>query len=260
MANATAAMKQQARATAKEKYPVMLMLDGANAKCFSSLKANPDYDFAKGIDTYPTNRNVVLRLLTSWNDTVQERHGTGVKDEDHMFVLDGEKKRKCYVCGSTEHLKANCPNKDKEKPVNGDEEQMHAMIECDSNDESDGPYGVKDEVDAAKGDNDVFFFAQITEIQDDEVVLTQPKVQGPNRDWLFLDSQSSTDMFCNSDYLSHVEDAERPTIIHCNAAVPANVPRWPSLTLHCLDVSLSSTTQKGSAMISLSRLWKSFSR
>jgi hypothetical protein len=56
------------------------------------LKANLNNDFAKGIDTYPTNHNTVLRLLTSWNDTVQERHGTGVKDEDHMFVLDGEMK------------------------------------------------------------------------------------------------------------------------------------------------------------------------
>jgi hypothetical protein len=80
-------MKQQARMTAKEKYLAMLMLDGANAKRFSSLKANLDNDFAKGIDTYPANRNAVLRLLTSWNDTVQEHHGTGVKDEDHVKVL-----------------------------------------------------------------------------------------------------------------------------------------------------------------------------
>jgi hypothetical protein len=228
MANATAAMKQQARTTAKEKYLAMLMLDGANAKRFSSLKANLDNDFAKGVDTYPTNRNAVLRLLTSWNDMVQERHGTEVKDEDHqnMFVLDDEMKQKCYVCGSTEHLKANCPNckdpadkKDKEKPADSDEEQMHAMTECDSNDESDGSYGVEDEVDAADGDKDVFFFAQVTDIEsrEEEVVLTQPKIRGLNKDWLLLDSQSLTDMFCNSDYLSHFEDAERPTIIHCNA-------------------------------------------
>jgi hypothetical protein len=121
-------------------------------------------------------------------------------------------------------LKANCPNrkepadrKDREKPADGDEEQMHVMRECDSNGKSDGSYGVEDEVDAADGDEDVFFFAQVTEKQEGEVVLTQPKVQGLNRDWLLLDSQSSTDMFCNSDYLSHIEDAERPTIIHCNA-------------------------------------------
>jgi hypothetical protein len=121
-------------------------------------------------------------------------------------------------------LKANCPNckdpadkKDKEKPADGNEEQMHAMTECDSNEESDVSYGVEGEVDAADGEEDVFFFAQVTDTQEEEVVLTQPKVQGLNKDWLLLDSRSSTDMFCNLDYLSHIEDAERPTIIHCNA-------------------------------------------
>lgn len=37
-----------------------------------------------------------------------------------------------------------------------------------------------------------------------------------SKNWLLLDSQSSTDMFCNSKYLTGISTATKPTMIHCN--------------------------------------------
>jgi hypothetical protein len=41
--------------------------------------------------------------------------------------------------------------------------------------------------------------------------------KGLNQNWLLLDSQSLTDMFCNCDYLTNTNAAARLTTIHCNA-------------------------------------------
>lgn len=44
-------------------------------------------------------------------------------------------------------------------------------------------------------------------------------ISGLSKDWLLLDSQSSTDEFCNEKYLTKSRDATQPTIIHCNTGV-----------------------------------------
>ena len=63
--SATPAQKAKAMELAQESYLSMLMLDGANYYKFKDLREELDNDYAKGNDTYPTNRNAVLRLLNS---------------------------------------------------------------------------------------------------------------------------------------------------------------------------------------------------
>ena len=63
--NATTSQKTKALELAQESYLTMLMLDGANYYKFKDLREELDNDFAKGTDTYPTNRNAVLQLLNS---------------------------------------------------------------------------------------------------------------------------------------------------------------------------------------------------
>jgi len=63
--DATSEQKSKAMELAQEAYLSMLMLDGANYYKFKALREELDNDYAKGTDTYPTNRNAVLRLLNS---------------------------------------------------------------------------------------------------------------------------------------------------------------------------------------------------
>jgi hypothetical protein len=63
--NATNDQKAKALGLAQESYLAMMMLNGANYFRFSELREELDNDFAKGHDTYPSNRNAVLRLLNS---------------------------------------------------------------------------------------------------------------------------------------------------------------------------------------------------
>eukprot|EP00804_Cyclotella_cryptica_P019093 CCRYP_021211-RA/>CCRYP_021211-RA protein AED:0.16 eAED:0.16 QI:0/0/0/0.66/1/1/3/0/1057 len=118
--------------------------------------------------------------------------------------------RKCFRCGRKGHIATNCPA---EKPgaaseEDDDGEHLHTMraVEGSENEESEGyssgKYEDENEVD---GDDDAVYF------------FHQRDTKGLSRDWLLLDSQSSTDMFCNRDYLRDVKAAARPTTIHCNA-------------------------------------------
>jgi hypothetical protein len=215
--NATAAQKQAAITAAKEKYLATVMLDGANFKRFSSLRESLDKDYAKGVDTYPVNRNAVLRLMNTWDDSVKSRARKPdpkkeKEDADHLFAQDEERSIKCYKCGGP-HLKRDCPKLKKEEEDKPAEEQLHAMTDFEDDDGSvgsDSSPGVV--LDAIDDDEGYFFFAQVEE------VLAQPEGdKSLNKNWLLLDSQSSTDMFCNSDYLTDICDAPTPTIIRCNA-------------------------------------------
>ena len=51
--------------TAHKNYLGMLMLNGANQRCYKSLKDKLDNNYAKGLDNFPVTWNAVLHFLNS---------------------------------------------------------------------------------------------------------------------------------------------------------------------------------------------------
>eukprot|EP00804_Cyclotella_cryptica_P023430 CCRYP_020847-RA/>CCRYP_020847-RA protein AED:0.40 eAED:-0.81 QI:0/-1/0/1/-1/1/1/0/516 len=129
-----------------------------------------------------------------------------------MFVQgDGGRmdNRKCFRCRKKGHITTNCPA---DKPgaaseEDKDGEHMHTMRAVESDDDDSESYESEDEDEGGgvDGDDDAVYF------------FHQRETKGLSRDWLLLDSQSSTDMFCNREYLRDVRAVARPTTIHCNA-------------------------------------------
>lgn len=117
--------------------------------------------------------------------------------------------RKCFCSGKKGHIATNCPA---EKPgatskEDNDGEHIHTMQAVESDSDGSDNYGeCEDKVGGdMDGVNDALYF------------FHQCEGKGLSREWLLLDSQSSTDMFCNREYLRDVRAAARPTTIHCNA-------------------------------------------
>lgn len=115
--------------------------------------------------------------------------------------------QKCFWCGNKGYIATNCPA-EKPSTKNGNHdadsmEQMHMMhaVESDSGDD-DELGGKLAEVD--RGDDACYFFHQ-------------RDTQGLSWDWLLLDSQGSTDMFYNREYLRDSRVADRLTTIQGNA-------------------------------------------
>jgi hypothetical protein len=187
----TAEQRAQALAVVKEKYLAMLMLDGANMTRFREMKEDMDLDYAKGQDTYPTTRNGVLRLLNSKNNTVVKgpvvpRHES--PGEDNMVFAQSSDCRKCFRCKKPGHIAKDCT-----KPAPS-QEQMYTMVQGDgtARELDHGGESVSGEEVAEVDDEDAaYFFGQ----------HSSGISSGLSRDWLLLDSQSSTDMFCNRRYL-----------------------------------------------------------
>jgi hypothetical protein len=205
--NCTPAQRSEALTTAKEKYLAMLMLDGANKERFERMKEDMDLDYAKGQDTYPTTRNGVLRLLNSKNNTVVKKDPMLRQEpgrEDNMVFAQASEGRKCFRCGRTGHIARDCKA---EKPA---EEQMHTMAQGDGSSSGSGKGDDSESSDVlpeADDEEATYFFGQ----------HVTGASSGLSRDWLLLDSQSSTDMFCNPRYLTNIKNASRSVIIHCNA-------------------------------------------
>ena len=138
-ANATDQQKRQALETAKESYLAMLMLDGAH-ESYRPLKEELDGDYAKGSDTYPTDRNAVLRLLnqrkssratSAWTPRNIQREQES--QEGLMFAQSNGGKpenRTCFRCGKKGHISINCAapapiHKARKGAV--EHEQLHAI-------------------------------------------------------------------------------------------------------------------------------------
>ena len=211
-ANATNAQITQAAAAAREAYLAMLMLDGAH-ESYRNLKEELDGDYAKGSDTYPTDRNAVLRLLNQRQANRQTQVWTPRNlqrlrdDEDGVVFAQGssnnQDSRTCYRCGKKGHISASCPAP---KPAN--KEQLHNMAEVAENDEEQ-LHAMADEPESDDGSNseEAYFFGQFRD--------------GLNRNWVLLDSQSSTDMFCNPHLITNIRTSPTTAYIRCNAGVKA---------------------------------------
>ena len=214
-ANATNAQMASANASAREAYLAMLMLDGAH-ESYRGLKEELDGDFAKGTNSYPTDRNAVLRLLNQREGTrsssawVPRNMQLPKENEEGVVFAQSSGKqvdnRTCYRCGKKGHIAATCPEP---LPTKKDEEDLHCAAEEEEQvhtmDQTEGQAGENDE-DSHDGEA-FYFFWQCG------------RKGGLNRDWLLLDSQSSTDMFCNSRHVSNIRSAKSATYIRCNAGV-----------------------------------------
>ena len=194
----------------------MLMLDGAHDS-FKKLKLELDSDYAKGSDTYPTDRNAVLRLLnqrqpsrpSAWVPKHLQRDRE--TSDGLMFAQSSgggnrggrPDNRTCFRCGKKGHISVDCTE---EKPKGKDDDQIHSM----DGEEEEDLHAMADQeaADDVDGDDEaVYFFNQYS------------GVGGLNPDWLLLDSQSSTDMFCNAEHINNIRRAAKVTNIRCNAGV-----------------------------------------
>lgn len=119
-----------------------------------------------------------------------------------MVVTQTADCRKCFRCRKPRHIARDCI----ESALA--EEQMHTMVEGNGGDmvERSEKSSSLEAPDVDDEDAAYFFGQHVGE-----------SGYGLSRDWLLLDSQSSTDMFCNDKYQTDIQDAPQPIVVHCNA-------------------------------------------
>jgi hypothetical protein len=168
-------------------------------------------DFIKGRDCYPKDLVEAFNLLKTYETKGFRRFGG---EGDGIAFTNVEKQKdkskiKCFTCGEMGHYANNC-----QKKIYKNKEEAHAVQEDSENKEAKSEMmhtnvGTENTYDIDKED---FSF----HIMEGEICLKSG--QGTvNKDWILLDSQSTTDVFCNPRLLSNIRKSETEIVIHCNA-------------------------------------------
>ena len=78
--NPTPEEKDQAEEKFKEEYLVCLILNGADNRCFGTIKTDLDNNMTCGSDSYPKSKYDTVVLLNSYHMSKQLKWATPLKD------------------------------------------------------------------------------------------------------------------------------------------------------------------------------------
>ena len=215
----------------RDEFLGCLMLSGANRDRYATLKSDLNNQYGFGKDLYPKSPDLCLSLLNRRSDAPLPRQPRPAaqpptpvnKEEEALVFAQGATDRKtkskedgstsspsssstksrdsittvkCKKCGKFGHISQYCPKKDRDTPP----AQIHAMNAIDDASE-------------ASDDESVIILSQIHE----EFVLTQDAARKTiNSDLVLLDSQSTVNLFTNSDHVRNIRPATTPINVHCN--------------------------------------------
>jgi len=207
---------------AQQKFLGISFLLGGRSDMYEDLVIDLENDYLKGNDYFPSSVNEAYQLMSNFSKKkgsvgapqVQRKYnGLGFlqnsatsffqKSDKSTLVpgVDGitHKDVQCWTCKSTGHYSNKCPKKGsvnllQTAPANHDGFSGHL--------EHDGNPDVDDNDSIAFGFLKVSFSQLKHDWTDD--------VQGINKNWVLLDSQSNCDIFCNKNLLSNVRKEQGP--------------------------------------------------
>ena len=214
----------------RDEFLAALMLNGAHCERFGALRTDLKNQYGYGDDRYPKTIDACLSLLNRWQPCPEDKPLTPsrktpdkAKEEDQalVFAQDAKKSPKspskgsttsstgddssltksnkkttnvcCRTCGELGHTSFVCPNK---PPA-----QVHVQT-ADLDDAS-----------VTSDTSSVILLTQTILARSDNT----RKTIDPNL--LLLDSQSTVNLFSNSDLVDNVRTAPTPIKVHCNKGI-----------------------------------------
>ena len=200
---------------AYETYTTAIFMSNADKGKYGDLMDGFSTQYSLGNDQYPRTLQGAVDVMRKQrkksdvkNDKESNNVGTGTNNETKETSFAQSVKR-CYCCGSTEHLANNCPERSgKPRSEWYDRKgatQHHQQTEHNNNDT---------DTDTTKSNRDGWSgFQQAT-------VHTQREMKEHDmRDVLMLDSGTTISLFCNPDLVTDVRDSKEVLSLTTNAGL-----------------------------------------
>ena len=212
-----------------ELYHATMFIFQSDRRRYGKLSEEFENSFTKGNDDYPDNLVSAYHLINEykcWKPPSSTPDPTGVAfsqkgakgKQDKPKDDSWHKKATCHNCGKLGHIRPNCP-------------KLSDSDDKDS-DKADSSSSKSKEHDSADKSKKKTSFTQqrsntttITDSDDDGELETQflnfgfctTTKKPPNlRNLILLDNQSTVDLFCNRQLVSHVWDAKDSMTVHGN--------------------------------------------
>ena len=192
------------------------------------MKTELQNDYAKRKNNYPNNIVEAYHLLNNYNsNTPKQNNNRSNNKREGISFHQNKKDIKCYKCGQKGHISPNCPNNNNNN--NNNTQHSHAQVENNSNNSNtnnnnNNNSNSKTEVQHShfqmESNNTHFGFLMIEEENNNEMNNTNhgnnnihvidtnfynnKETASKLRDWILLDNQSTTDVFCNNNLLNNI--------------------------------------------------------
>ena len=189
---------------------------------YSKLKEDLHNDYMKGSDNYPENLVDAFGMLTNYK--LPTSRGGNAKSTGVAFSQKGKKNSnnnrgnnnnnnntnsnnnnakdvECFNCKQKGNFARNCPNKSNTSNTN---------VSNDANGNNNSNKSVKFNL----NNNEVQLFNIMS--NNTSVGISNFNGQDNLKKWILLDNQSTTDIFCNGDYLNNIQDTDETMTVYTN--------------------------------------------
>jgi hypothetical protein len=221
-----------------QRFLSYLLLEQADQKKYGSLMTVLSTQHSLGNDQYPRNLSQATNVLSNHrhdvgkgkpnNNNNAKRTSDDDEDKNTMPLSFAQIEGRCYCCGSTDHKSPKCPDK-KKTPKNEwwiNKAQQHLHQHAQSSDKSDKVTTTSSVSDGAKGSDEqsmapplpqAWINVHLSQVRHIQLLSEYSKLDMKN--WILLDSQSSTTIFCNPTYVSNIRtiaEKEPGLLVHTN--------------------------------------------
>ena len=193
------------KSRAFETYTTGVFMHGADKARYGELLDGLSNQYALGNDQYPRTLQAAIDVMRRQKKVKEERKQDGkgtdvkVKEEENRESSFAQAVKRCYCCGSTEHLANNCPVRSG-KPRNEWYDQTQG-VQHHQRANSDG----KKSTNEKSNKSGLSGFQQATIHAQKENKETNDEKM---RDVIMLDSGTTISLFCNEDLVSDIRESK----------------------------------------------------
>ena len=199
VANMEATAAKSLKTKAFETYSTGIFMNGADRARYGDLLDGLSNQYALGNDQYPRTLQAAIDVMRRQKRVIKEEKKSGkdtkIKEEETNESSFAQNVKRCYCCGSTEHLANNCPVRSG-KPRSEWYDRKQGVQHHQTTEGSNG----KESTTGSKGDGWSGFQQATIHAQkenDDEEM----------KKMIMLDSGTTISLFCNENVVTDVKEA-----------------------------------------------------